>query len=74
VVVDISVKQLSVKVPVLHTAAQDDIKTTTSSPIDHPVQYTVNFFLLKKINYNILVILYRLDLLVEEIVVPTDNQ
>jgi hypothetical protein len=51
VVIDISVKQLSVKVPVLFTAAQDDKKTTTSSPIDHPVQYTVNFFLLKKINY-----------------------
>ena len=32
----------------LHATAQNDIKTTTSSSIDHPVQYTVNFFLLKK--------------------------
>jgi hypothetical protein len=49
--VHITFKQLPVKVPWLNTAAQNNIKTTTSSSIDHPVQYTVNFFLLKKIKY-----------------------
>ena len=44
----ITFKQLSVKVPLLYATAQNDIQTTTSSSIDHPVQYTVNFFLLKK--------------------------
>jgi hypothetical protein len=47
----ITFKQLSVKVPLLYATAQHDIKTTTSNSIDHPVQYTVNFFLLKKNNF-----------------------
>jgi hypothetical protein len=47
-IVERNLEEFYVKVPLLYTSAQDDIKTTTSSSIDHPVQYTVNFFLLEK--------------------------